>query len=568
MKITINLIILIFCIAFTGAAFGQTAEFTYQGRFTDTAQQQPTNGTYQIRFALFDAVSGGSQIGPAIVNPSVLVTNGIFTVSLNFGASSFSGATRFLQISVFTIPADTYVGLTPRQPVTSAPYAIKALDSDTAAAAEDAANLGGVPATQYVQTNDSRLNDDRNPTAGSGNYVQNRLTPQTSTNFNIDGNGTAGGTLTGDLINSNSQYNIGNARVLGVAGQNNTFAGFGSGFVNTGVNNSFFGRSAGFDNLTGGQNAFFGSFAGANNTTGSENSFAGSGSGDTNTTGSLNSFFGKAAGSANTTGSSNTFIGRESGLANTTGFFNTFIGRNAGSATTTGFQNTFFGANAGTANQTGDNNTYIGFNAGTNSVTGSNNTLIGYNANTFSASAISNSTAIGAGATVTSSDTIVLGTDSTRVVIPGTVHELRITNFLQTDRLYIDTLPGGGGTDICIRTSDRVISQCSSSIRYKDNIASFNPGLSLISRLRPVTFDWKSDGSNDLGLVAEEVAAVEPLLATYKDGQVEGVKYDRVGVVLLNAVKEQQTQIEYLNQQIVILKWLICTGSGSSGPCK
>ena len=54
----------------------------------------------------------------------------------------------------------------------------------------------------------------------------------------------------------------------------------------------------------------------------------------------------------------------------------------------------------------------------------------------------------------------------------------------------------------------------------------------------------------DIGLVAEEVAAVEPLLTTTNaKGQVEGVKYDRIGVVLVNAVKEQQSQIEELGKQ-------------------
>ena len=47
----------------------------------------------------------------------------------------------------------------------------------------------------------------------------------------------------------------------------------------------------------------------------------------------------------------------------------------------------------------------------------------------------------------------------------------------------------------------------------------------------------------DMGLVAEEVNAVEPLLTTTNtSGAVEGVKYDRVGVVLINAVKEQQVR--------------------------
>jgi type III secretory pathway lipoprotein EscJ len=45
--------------------------------------------------------------------------------------------------------------------------------------------------------------------------------------------------------------------------------------------------------------------------------------------------------------------------------------------------------------------------------------------------------------------------------------------------------------------------------------------------------------------------AVEPLLVTYNDkGQIEGVKYDRIGVVLINVVKEQQTQIESQQRQI------------------
>ncbi len=80
----------------------------------------------------------------------------------------------------------------------------------------------------------------------------------------------------------------------------------------------------------------------------------------------------------------------------------------------------------------------------------------------------------------------------------------------------------------------------------------------------------------DLGLGAEDVAAIEPLLVTYnKDGQVEGVKYDRIGVVLLNAVKEQQTQIEQQQkqikqQQLVIdgLRKLVCQNNPQADVCK
>ena len=52
--------------------------------------------------------------------------------------------------------------------------------------------------------------------------------------------------------------------------------------------------------------------------------------------------------------------------------------------------------------------------------------------------------------------------------------------------------------------------------------------------------------------VAEEVAAVEPLLVTHNTrGEVEGVKYDRINVVLVNAIKEQQAQIDKLRRDLV-----------------
>jgi hypothetical protein len=109
---------------------------------------------------------------------------------------------------------------------------------------------------------------------------------------------------------------------------------------------------------------------------------------------------------------------------------------------------------------------------------------------------------------------------------------------------------GTGSTAVC-RNASNQISNCSSSLRYKTNIGTFSDGLDLIKRLRPITFDWKDGGMHDLGLGAEDVAAIEPLLVTHnKLGEVEGVKYDRIGVVLINAVKEQQEQIESLQQRL------------------
>lgn len=84
----------------------------------------------------------------------------------------------------------------------------------------------------------------------------------------------------------------------------------------------------------------------------------------------------------------------------------------------------------------------------------------------------------------------------------------------------------------------------------------------LIKRLRPIRFSWKQDGMRDVGFVAEEVAAVEPLLVTYNDkGQIEGVKYDLITAALVNAIKQQQ-------QQIDLLKKIVCAEHPDAEICK
>lgn len=124
------LVVLLFLTAFS--VFAQTTSFTYQGRFTDTSVSQPTSGTYNMQFALFDAVSGGTQVGTTITNPSVQVTSGVFTVALDFGANSFPGADRFLEINVYNTATSSYLTLTPRQQVTSVPYSVRTLSAGSA----------------------------------------------------------------------------------------------------------------------------------------------------------------------------------------------------------------------------------------------------------------------------------------------------------------------------------------------------------------------------------------------------------------------------------------------------
>jgi hypothetical protein len=102
----------------------QGTAFTYQGRLNDGAN--PANGAYDLTFTLFDAVSGGATLGTSNVFNDLLISNGLFTVTLDHGAQ-FDGNARWLQIAVRPgASEEAYTDVTPRQALLPAPYAIYA----------------------------------------------------------------------------------------------------------------------------------------------------------------------------------------------------------------------------------------------------------------------------------------------------------------------------------------------------------------------------------------------------------------------------------------------------------
>lgn len=426
-------IVVFVVICFCASISAQTTAFTYQGSLKDGAS--PANGNYDFEFKLFDLVSAGAQQGSTIQRLNVAVANGIFTVSLDFGAGTLPGADRFLDIAVRTAGGGAFTILIPRQKVNSAPYSVKSLNSTSADTATNATQLGGVAASQYVVTTDPRMTDARAPTTGSSNYIQNQnAAPQASSNFNISGTGTA------NIVNATTQFNFNGNRILS-APANNVFVGRQTGQSNTtGDSNSFFGTSAGANNTIGGNNSFFGYLAGNTTNTGNGNAFFGYQAGRSNTTGGVNSyfgfnagefsttanynsffgynagnkttsegnsFFGASAGQNNTTGGSNSFFGFNSGLNNTTGVENAFFGAAAGQFNTignqnsffgyaagyqtTGFENSFFGRNSGYNNTSGFQNSFFGRNAGLSNTTGDNNSFFGTSAGEFNTGGVQNS---------------------------------------------------------------------------------------------------------------------------------------------------------------------------------
>jgi hypothetical protein len=144
-------------------------------------------------------------------------------------------------------------------------------------------------------------------------------------------------------------------------------------------------------------------------------------------------------------------------------------------------------------------------------------------------------------------------------------HRLEVNGTAYVGALKIETLveAAGAAQDVCRNPSTVPESQfpfylsgCSPSTKkHKNNIQDLPPGLKTVTDLRPVVFNWKGDNSRDLGLIAEEVFEVEPLLVTYDDeGKPSGVKYKQLTAVLINAVKELKKESDDLKKRIEVLE--------------
>jgi hypothetical protein len=143
--------------------FAQGTAFTYQGRLNDGGN--PAGGIYDLRFTLYDAASVGTQQGGTVDVPDAPVTNGLFTVTLDFGGGVFTGAARWLDIAVRPgASVGTFTNLVPRQKLTPTPYAITAGNLNGALSS---ANLSGTYANAVT------LNNGANSFSGNGAGLNN-----------------------------------------------------------------------------------------------------------------------------------------------------------------------------------------------------------------------------------------------------------------------------------------------------------------------------------------------------------------------------------------------------------
>ena len=126
-RILVNLVAILSFHYNTGV-FAQGTAFTYQGRLNDGAS--PASGIYDLRFTIYDASGGAGVIAGPLTNSATPVSNGLFTVALDFGMGVFTGAERWLEIGVRSNGIASFTALTSRQQITATPYAIHAANVD------------------------------------------------------------------------------------------------------------------------------------------------------------------------------------------------------------------------------------------------------------------------------------------------------------------------------------------------------------------------------------------------------------------------------------------------------
>ncbi|HEX4342277.1 MAG TPA: hypothetical protein VH255_02745, partial [Verrucomicrobiae bacterium] len=94
-----HILTLVLCLGALCDGRSQSTVLTYQGRLNTAGS--PANGIYDLRFGLYPGSSGGAQVGNLITNPAVTISNGLFTVPLDFG-NVFNAASMWLEIGVRT----------------------------------------------------------------------------------------------------------------------------------------------------------------------------------------------------------------------------------------------------------------------------------------------------------------------------------------------------------------------------------------------------------------------------------------------------------------------------------
>jgi trimeric autotransporter adhesin len=390
-----------------------------------------------------------------------------------------------------------------------------------------------------------------------------------------------------------------------LTGNLNIYIGNSSGFNSTGYRNTFMGAYTGYDNSTGQDNLFIGNQTGEHNTTGNENTFLGGTAGWNVAAGSGNTFIGLDAGRGLVGGSMNVYVGRGAGGNGTAGNRNTYIGYDAGRYNSNS-DNIFIGYLAG-SNESAGNRLYIensGADKATSLIYGEFDTeKLRFNANVGVSTDPGLFKLYSIDTRVTSDYPAILGEHNVTPYygvgvkgIGGYIGVMGESSLAGANTRYgvFGSASGGttanygvygtaSGTGAYAGFFNGSVSATGyitapSDKNLKKNIVPLSGSLKKVLDLQGVNYEWKSEdelkssgfakGSGgkeampvsynfpkgtQLGVIAQDVEKVVPeLVQTGPDG-LKSVDYIKMVPLLIEAIKEQQKQIDELKAQISTL---------------
>ena len=263
-----------------------------------------------------------------------------------------------------------------------------------------------------------------------------------------------------------------------------------------------------------------------------------------NNTTNSNCFIGADAGKDNTSGYHNAFVGYRAGYRNTVSLSNTFVGSFAGAYHVTGHANSYFGSGAGFSDATGTQNVYLGYKAGYTNTSGNSNVFIGYKSGYYE----------------TGSNKLYIDNSNTSTpLIYGDFANDRV-GINKMSLSYTLEVGGDARADNWYTTSDA---------RLKKDLKKIGAAMDLVNRLEGLTYEFKNSHTNaeaisrelprgkQYGFAAQKVQEVLPELVKEDVEGYLAVNYTGVIPVLVEALKEKDTEMKALETRITKLEALL-----------
>jgi len=523
-KVTTTLLMLVavvLCSGPVGRADPIGTAFTYQGRLIDA--NQVADGLYDFQFKLFEAATDGNQLGADVNTPDVDVIDGYFTVGLDFGSSVFDGDARWLEIGVrpgdFTDP-NVYTVLEPRQEMTPTPYALYAQSSGGLNTSGDLALIsetGNVevgssenPAILHIfgpwnmyDANGAKGTKGVYPTEYEGaGYSETDGGKLFTTSKSLTLEAGDGNVAIGTVDNPANLHNFAEVRIYPKnAGSKGT-----KGVFPTDFEGASYGTPSEIEWDFGDDDKNANTFVDyTSNGSGADIAFCPDG---------LNVLIGAPSKAVNLLVTGSVDVGDVNNSANLKVTGNVGIGTTNPSSPLT-----------------------------IKTVAGSDIELVstGSNADIVTNAAFRVGTLTGQPFSIITNNLYQMTVDSAGNVGIGTASPTEKLDVVGTARIRDINVTGDPNVYAVVCDSTGKLFKSVSSRRYKTDVRNLDADTDAVLKLRPVRFEWQTTGQEDIGLIAEEVEKVSKDLVIYDgQGRPDGVKYDKVALYLLSAVKNQQ----------------------------